>query len=162
MVKEKNGNTGASGRWRSAFTRTLAAGVKDRAQLVEMLAESQQRGVLDAKAFAMLEGALAMSDLQVRDIMIPRTQMVCLRREDSIARILPAVVESRHSRFPVLDGERDDVAGILLAKDLLRLFAEATPARFDMRDAVRALQLNVWRSSKTWRKRVAHRPSRRS
>jgi len=137
MVKEKNGNTGASGRWRSAFTRTLAAGVKDRAQLVEMLAESQQRGVLDAEAFAMLEGALAMSDLQVRDIMIPRTQMVCLRREDSIARILPAVVESRHSRFPVLDGERDDVAGILLAKDLLRLFAEATPARFDMREYLR-------------------------
>jgi len=137
MVKDKNGNTGASGRWRSAFTRTLAAGVKDRAQLVEMLAESQQRGVLDAEAFAMLEGALAMSDLQVRDIMIPRTQMVCLRREDSIARILPAVVESRHSRFPVLDGERDDVAGILLAKDLLRLFAEATPTRFDMREYLR-------------------------
>ena len=137
MAKDKNGNTGASGRWRSRFTRTLAAGVKDRAQLVEMLAESQQRGVLDAESFAMLEGALAMSDLQVRDIMIPRTQMVCLRREDAIAHILPAVVESRHSRFPVLDGEHDDVAGILLAKDLLRLFAEATPARFDMREYLR-------------------------
>jgi magnesium and cobalt transporter len=137
MVKEKTPDTGASGRWRSRFTRTLAAGVKDRAQLVEMLAESQQRGVLDAEAFAMLEGALAMSDLQVRDVMIPRTQMVCLRREDSIAHILAAVVESRHSRFPVLDGERDDVAGILLAKDLLRLFAEATPARFDMREYLR-------------------------
>jgi magnesium and cobalt transporter len=137
MPKEKNGNTGASGRWRSRFTRTLAAGVKDRAQLVEMLAESHQRGVLDAESFAMLEGALAMSDLQVRDIMIPRTQMVCLRREDPIAHILPAVVESRHSRFPVLDGEHDDVAGILLAKDLLRLFAEATPARFDMREYLR-------------------------
>jgi magnesium and cobalt transporter len=137
MAKGNPGNTGASGRWRSAFTRTLAAGVKDRAQLVEMLAESQQRGVLDAEAFAMLEGALAVADLQVRDIMIPRTQMVCLRREDPIARILAAVVESRHSRFPVLDGDRDDVAGILLAKDLLRLFAGATPAIFDMREYLR-------------------------
>ena len=137
MAKDKDGNTGASGRWRSAFTRTLAAGVKDRAQLVEMLAESQQRGVLDAESFAMLEGALAMSDLQVRDIMIPRTQMVCLRREDPIARILPAVVESRHSRFPVLEGERDDVTGILLAKDLLRFFAEASPGKFDMREYLR-------------------------
>jgi magnesium and cobalt transporter len=137
MVKDKTPDTGASGRWRSRFTRTLAAGVKDRAQLVEMLAESQQRGVLDAESFAMLEGALAMSDLQVRDVMIPRTQMVCLRREDSIAHILRAVVESRHSRFPVLDGERDDVAGILLAKDLLRLFAEATPTQFDMREYLR-------------------------
>ena len=137
MAKGNPGNTGASGRWRSAFTRTLAAGVKDRAQLVEMLAESQQRGVLDAEAFAMLEGALAVADLQVRDIMIPRTQMVCLRREDAIAHILSAVVESRHSRFPVLDGDRDDVAGILLAKDLLRLFAGATPAIFDMREYLR-------------------------
>ena len=137
MAKDKDGNTGSSGRWRSAFTRTLAAGVKDRAQLVEMLAESQQRGVLDAESFAMLEGALAMSDLQVRDIMIPRTQMVCLRREDPIARILAAVVESRHSRFPVLEGERDDVTGILLAKDLLRFFAEATPGKFDMREYLR-------------------------
>jgi magnesium and cobalt transporter len=137
VAKDKDGNTGSSGRWRSAFTRTLAAGVKDRAQLVEMLAESQQRGVLDAESFAMLEGALAMSDLQVRDIMIPRTQMVCLRREDPIARILAAVVESRHSRFPVLEGERDDVTGILLAKDLLRFFAEATPGKFDMREYLR-------------------------
>jgi len=137
VAKDKDGNTGSSGRWRSAFTRTLAAGVKDRAQLVEMLAESQQRGVLDAESFAMLEGALAMSDLQVRDIMISRTQMVCLRREDPIARILAAVVESRHSRFPVLEGERDDVTGILLAKDLLRFFAEATPGKFDMREYLR-------------------------
>jgi magnesium and cobalt transporter len=137
MAKGNPGNTGASGRWRSAFTRTLAAGVKDRAQLVEMLAESQQRGVLDAEAFAMLEGALAVADLQVRDIMIARSQMVCLRREDAIAHILSAVVESRHSRFPVLDGDRDDVAGILLAKDLLRLFAGATPAIFDMREYLR-------------------------
>ncbi|HEY6452705.1 MAG TPA: transporter associated domain-containing protein [Steroidobacteraceae bacterium] len=137
MAKGNPSNTGTSGRWRSAFTRTLAAGVKDRAQLVEMLAESQQRGVLDAEAFAMLEGALAVADLQVRDIMIPRTQMVCLRREDPIARILAAVVDSRHSRFPVLDGDREDVAGILLAKDLLRLYAGPTPAVFDMREYLR-------------------------
>ena len=129
--------TGVSGRWRARITRTLAAGLKDRSQLVEMLAESQQRGVLDADAFAMLEGVLAVADLQVRDIMIPRVQMVCVYRDDPIARILPAVVESGHSRFPVLDGDRDDVIGILLAKDLLRLFAGATPAKFDMREYMR-------------------------
>jgi magnesium and cobalt transporter len=129
--------TGVSGRWRARITRTLAAGLKDRSQLVEMLAEARQRGVLDADAFAMLEGVLAVADLQVRDIMIPRVQMVCVYRDDPIARILPAVVESGHSRFPVLDGDRDDVIGILLAKDLLRLFAGATPARFDMREYMR-------------------------
>jgi magnesium and cobalt transporter len=131
------GRSGVSGRWRARITRTLAAGLKDRSQLVEMLAESQQRGVLDADAFAMLEGVLGVADLQVRDIMIPRVQMVCLYRDDPIARLLPAVVESGHSRFPVLDGDRDDVVGILLAKDLLRLFAGATPAKFDMREYMR-------------------------
>jgi magnesium and cobalt transporter len=140
MAKDSPDNTsrtGVSGRWRARITRTLAAGVKDRAQLVEMLAESQQRGVLDADAFAMLEGVLGVADLQVRDIMIPRVQMVCLYRDDPIARIVAAVVESGHSRFPVLDGDRDDVVGILLAKDLLRLFADATPAKFDMREYMR-------------------------
>ena len=134
---DSSGRIGVSGRWRARLTRTLAAGLKDRSQLVAMLAESKQRGVLDADAFAMLEGVLAVADLQVRDIMIPRVQMVCLHRDDPIARILPAVVESGHSRFPVLDNDRDDVVGILLAKDLLRLFAGATPAKFEMREYMR-------------------------
>ena len=134
---DSSARSGVSGRWRSRITRTLAAGLKDRSQLVEMLAEARQRGVLDADAFAMLEGVLAVADLQVRDIMIPRVQMVCVYRDDPIASILQAVVESGHSRFPVLDGDRDDVIGILLAKDLLRLFAGATPARFDMREYMR-------------------------
>jgi magnesium and cobalt transporter len=140
MAKDNPDSTarsGVSGRWRARITRTLAAGLKDRSQLVDMLADAQQRGVLDADAFAMLEGVLAVADLQVRDIMIPRVQMVCLYRDDPIARLLPAVVESGHSRFPVLDGDRDDVVGILLAKDLLRLFAAATPAKFDMREYMR-------------------------
>jgi magnesium and cobalt transporter len=121
------GNSGG-GRWRSRLTRTLAAGVRDRSQLIEMLAESQQRGVLDADAFAMLVGVLEVSEQQVRDIMVPRAQMICLQRDDPIARIVPAVIESGHSRFPVLADDRDDVAGILLAKDLLRLFADGVPA----------------------------------
>src|ERR1700761_9304885 len=125
MAKDKtsaSAGTAASGRWRMRITRAMAAaGLKDRSQLVEMLSDAQQRDVLDADTFAMLEGVLAVSDLQVRDIMIPRAQMVCLRRDDAISRILPAVVDSGHSRFPVVDGDRDDVVGILLAKDLLRL-----------------------------------------
>jgi magnesium and cobalt transporter len=141
MNKDKNtsgAQTGTSGRWRMRITRTLAAaGLKDRSQLVEMLSDAQQRGVLDADVFAMLEGVLAVADIQVRDIMIPRVQMVCLRRDDPISRILPAVVDSGHSRFPVLDGDRDDVVGILLAKDLLRMFASTPTVRFDMREYMR-------------------------
>ena len=120
-------NNPGSGRWRSRLTRTLAAGVRDRSQLIEMLAESRARGVLDADAFAMLQGVLEVAELQVRDIMVPRAQMVCLHRDDPVATLVPAVIESGHSRFPVLADDRDDVVGILLAKDLLRLFASGAP-----------------------------------
>ena len=71
----------------------------------------------------MLEGVLEVGDLQVRDIMIPRAQMVFVRRDDPFAKLLPVVVESGHSRFPVMDEDRDDIVGILLAKDLLRLYS---------------------------------------
>jgi magnesium and cobalt transporter len=133
----RSSNTGSSGRWRSRLARTLAAGVRDRSQLIEMLAESQQRGLLDADAFAMLEGVLEVAELQVRDIMVPRAQMVCIRRDDPLPRIVSSAVESGHSRFPVLEDDRDDVVGILLAKDLLRLYAAGSSSKFDMREYMR-------------------------
>jgi magnesium and cobalt transporter len=133
----RGSNTGSSGRWRSRLARTLAAGVRDRSQLIEMLAESQQRGLLDAEAFAMLEGVLEVAELQVRDIMVPRAQMVCIRREDPLPRIVASVVDSGHSRFPVLEHDRDDVVGILLAKDLLRLYAAGSSSKFDIREYMR-------------------------
>jgi hemolysin (HlyC) family protein len=111
--------------------------VRDRSQLIEMLAESQQRGLLDADAFAMLVGVLEVAELQVRDIMVPRAQMVCVRRDDPLPRIVSAAVESGHSRFPVLEDDRDDVVGILLAKDLLRLYAAGSSSKFDMREYMR-------------------------
>ncbi len=135
-------NTSTTGRWRSRLTRTLAARMADRATLIEMLAESKQRGVLDADAFAMLEGVLEVADLQVRDIMVPRAQMICLRREEPLVRILSAIVESGHSRFPVLADDRDDVVGILLAKDLLRQFAAVSPEKFDIREYLRPRDLH--------------------
>jgi magnesium and cobalt transporter len=136
-MAKSTGNAGSTGRWRSRLTRSLVARLADRASLVEMLAESKERGVLDADAFAMLEGVLEVADLQVRDIMVPRAQMICLRRDDALSRILPAIVESGHSRFPVLADDRDDVVGILLAKDLLRHFAGATPQKFNIREYLR-------------------------
>jgi len=122
--------------WRGRLTRTLAGGLKERAQLLELLREATKRGLLDADAMAMVEGALTMAELQARDVMVARAEMVCIRRDDPLARILPAVVASGHSRFPVVDGDRDDVEGILLAKDLLRA-AGAAGAKFDMREFLR-------------------------
>ena len=132
-AKAKKNSTGG---WRGRLTRTLAGGLKERGQLLELLREAAKRGLLDADALAMVEGALTMAESQVRDLMVPRAEMVCLRREDPLSRILPAVIESGHSRFPVVDGDRDDVVGILLAKDLLRA-AGAAAAKFDMREFLR-------------------------
>jgi len=84
----------------------------------------------------MIEGVLQVSEMQVRDIMIPRSQMVVVSREDDITEFLPLIIESGHSRFPVVGETRDKVVGILLAKDLLHEYAEGD-ASFDMRDVLR-------------------------
>jgi magnesium and cobalt transporter len=131
------------GGWRNRLTRTLAGGIREPAQLLELLREAATRGLLDADALAMVEGSLSMAGLQTRDLMVPRADMVCIRRDETLASILPAVIASGHSRFPVLDGDRDDVVGILLAKDLLRASAAgnghggAARPRFDMREYMR-------------------------
>jgi magnesium and cobalt transporter len=84
----------------------------------------------------MIEGVLQVSDMQVRDIMIPRGQMIVLDHEDSFADIIEKITASGHSRFPVIDDDKDDVVGILLAKDLLQLSVEAT-VNFDMNEYIR-------------------------
>jgi magnesium and cobalt transporter len=137
MAKAKGKNKSATGGWRGRLTRTLAGGLRERAQLLELLREAAKRGLLDGDAMAMVEGALTMAELQARDMMVARAEMVCIRRGDPLTRILPAVVESGHSRFPVVDGDRDDVVGILLAKDLLRAASAARTAKFDMREFLR-------------------------
>jgi magnesium and cobalt transporter len=132
MSKDLN----ATGRWLKKITQSLGE-PQDRRDLVAMLRAANERGVVDDDATSMLEGVLDVADLQVRDIMVPRAQMVSVRRDDPPARILPTVVESGHSRFPVMDEDRDDIVGILLAKDLLRMYASGTKERFDIREYMR-------------------------
>ena len=129
-----------SSRWRSAITKTLAGSITERSEWLDLLRDASVRGVISTDDFAMLEGALAVAEMQVRDIMVPRAQMVCLRRDERLEQIIPRVVESGHSRYPVVDGDRDDVEGILLAKDLLRAVAGGgleEDATFDMREFLR-------------------------
>jgi magnesium and cobalt transporter len=126
-----------TGRWLRRLTQGLAAEPQDRNALGAVLREAAERGVIDGDALTMLEGVLEVGDLQVRDIMVPRAQMVFVRRDEPAARILPVVVESGHSRFPVMDEDRDDIVGILLAKDLLRLTTTQARERFDIREYMR-------------------------
>jgi magnesium and cobalt transporter len=133
MPKEANSTTG---RWLKRLTQGFAE-PQDRAELLAVLREAATRGLMDSDALTMLEGVLEVGNLQVRDIMVPRAQMVAVRRDQPAARILPVVVESGHSRFPVMDEDRDNIVGILLAKDLLRLTGAAARERFDIREYMR-------------------------
>ncbi|RFA30265.1 magnesium/cobalt efflux protein [Alkalilimnicola ehrlichii] len=110
---------------------------EDRNELVELLRDSHQRGLMDADALAMIEGVLHVSELQARDIMIPRAQVAVLTRESDPRALLPTIVETGYSRFPVVGESRDDVIGILLAKDLLKYFYAENDELFDMRELLR-------------------------
>jgi magnesium and cobalt transporter len=110
----------------------------DREQLVQLLRGAYQKNLLDADALTIIEGALAVSEMQVRDIMIPRAQMDVIDVHEPVEKFIPQVISTAHSRFPVIDQNRDDVIGILLAKDLLRHYAgeEGFSVREMLRPAV--------------------------
>lgn len=116
--------------------RKLAA-PKDRVQLRDMLKHAAEAGLLDADALSMVEGVLDVADLQVRDIMVPHNQMICIREDDLAPRALSVAIESGHSRFPVLAADGENVIGILLAKDLLRLLTGGNAANIELRDWIR-------------------------
>jgi magnesium and cobalt transporter len=107
---------------------------ENRAELLELLSEAHERDLLDADALSMIEGVLQVSDLRARDLMVPRAQMDVIDIAEPIDKWIPRVVETAHSRFPVIEGNRDHVIGILLAKDLLRYYAEED---FDVRSMLR-------------------------
>src|SRR5213075_159490 len=95
----------------------------DRDQLVALLRSAYSRNLLDADALSIIEGALNVSEMQVRDIMIPRAQVDFIDINEPIENFIPRIIATAHSRFPVIDQNRDDVIGVLLAKDLLRHYA---------------------------------------
>jgi magnesium and cobalt transporter len=107
---------------------------EDREQLVELLHSAFERRLLDAEALSMIEGVLQVSETHVRDVMIPRSQMDMLDVSESPEKFIPFVIEKAHSRFPVFEDNRDNVIGILLAKDLLRFYAEE---EFNVREMLR-------------------------
>src|SRR6476661_407321 len=120
----------------------------DRASLVRLLRSAYQRNLLDADALSIIEGAMTVSEIQVRDIMIPRAQMDVIDINEPIEQFISVVISTAHSRFPVIGENRDDVIGVLLAKDLLRHYAgeEEFNVREMLRPAVfvpEAKRLNV-------------------
>jgi magnesium and cobalt transporter len=107
---------------------------ENRDELLQVLSEAHDRHLLDADALSMIEGVLQVSELRAGDLMVPRTQMFVLDIAEPVSQWIPRVMASGHSRFPVIEGDADHVIGILLAKDLLRFYAQP---QFDPRSMLR-------------------------
>ncbi len=115
--------------WLERISSALSGEPATREDLVESLRDAQSEGLIAADTLRMMEGAIAVSDLSVGDVMIPRSQMIALPAEAKLLDLMKQVVESGHSRFPVHGDDKDEILGILLAKDLLRgVVADNGPA----------------------------------
>lgn len=122
--------------WLERLSIALLREPQDREQLVKLLRDAEQRQLLNAEALMMIEGVLQISDMQVRDIMVPRVQMVTIEQNEKLTEFLPQIINSGHSRFPVISEDHNEVVGILLAKDLLT-YNDTQKIRFNMRDILR-------------------------
>ncbi|MHB8255696.1 MAG: HlyC/CorC family transporter [Acidiferrobacterales bacterium] len=141
-MSQNSGDNGGEGQSRSFLDRLGMALLREpgtRQQLVEVLREAQARDLMDRDALDMIEGVLQVSEMQVRDIMVPRAQMYVVDKNSAPEEYLPRVIETGHSRFPMIDGDKDKVVGILLAKDLLRYFygGKRRKSRFSLNDYLR-------------------------
>lgn len=109
---------------------------KNKDELINLLRESQRDALIDADTLAMIEGVILLSELKVRDVMLPKKQMHSISKRSSLLEVITLITQSGHSRFPVTEANKDEVIGILHAKDLLRFQAD-TSAEFDLDDLVR-------------------------
>jgi magnesium and cobalt transporter len=123
--------------WLQNMKNMLLPKIKTKEQLANQLRAAKELAVLDQDALQMLEGVLAVSDMQVRDIMVPRPQMAVIEKNEPLNEFLPKIVESGHSRFPIIGDDKDDVLGILLAKDLLGHLFHHKDEDFNLREFMR-------------------------
>lgn len=131
--------TGQSRGWLSKLTQAFSDEPRTRDDLLTDLRDAADENLLDTEALGIIEGAMNVSDKQVRDVMIPRSQMVVVEAEQTPREFLPVVISSAHSRFPVIGDTPDEVLGILLAKDLLPLILEGNLEQFDISSKLREL-----------------------
>ncbi|WP_417662005.1 HlyC/CorC family transporter [Pseudomonas sp.] len=135
MSEDRSSNEQKS--WLNKLTQAFAHEPKNRQELLEVLREAHQNKLLDSEALAIVEGAIQVADLQVRDIMVPRSQMISIKATQTPKEFLPSIIEAAHSRYPVVGESLDDVIGILLAKDLLPLILQEEQQNFNIKDLLR-------------------------
>ena len=123
--------------WFERLSDMLIREPKDREQLMEVLRDAEERDILSAEMLRMIESVLHVSEMQVRDVMVPKSQMVVIESDSHFETLIPLVIESGHSRFPIVDVNHNDVIGILLAKDLLMYGFKKKPHEFSIQNALR-------------------------
>ena len=137
-MSDSSNSEGSSPRgWLERLTQAFSSEPASRRELMTIIRDAAERSLLDAEALSIIDGAMAVSEMQARDIMIPRSQVVFVPDNAAPRDFLPLVIDSQHSRFPVLDEEADDVKGILHAKDLLPLLLSGKVDQFKLRDHMR-------------------------
>ena len=135
MSEDRSSNEQKS--WFNKLTQAFAHEPRNRQELLEVLREAHQNKLLDSEALAIVEGAIQVADLQVRDIMVPRSQVISIKASQTPREFLPAIIDAAHSRYPVVGESLDDVIGILLVKDLLPLILQGEQPNFNIKDLLR-------------------------
>lgn len=132
-------DNGTSRSWLERVGHFFSSTPASREELLELIRSMNDSDVIDGDTLGIIEGAIGVSDMQVREILVPRSQMVSIRATSDPREFLPTIIECAHSRFPVLGDDPDEVIGILLAKDLLALILDpARMERFSIKDHVRS------------------------
>ncbi|MBQ1558875.1 MAG: HlyC/CorC family transporter [Pseudomonas sp.] len=135
MSEDRSSNEQKS--WFNKLTQAFAHEPRNRQELLEVLREAHQNKLLDSEALAIVEGAIQVADLQVRDIMVPRSRVISIKACQTPREFLPAIIDAAHSRYPVVGESLDDVIGILLVKDLLPLILQGEQPNFNIKDLLR-------------------------
>lgn len=115
----------------------LIGEISDKSRLIEILRDVQSRNVISSETLSMIEGVMEVTDMQVREVMVPRSQMKVIDKEANADDVLACIIKSAHSRFPVIGDNRDDVEGIILAKDMLNFFAKEKHHALDLKEYMR-------------------------
>lgn len=137
MNEELSPQLSSTRSWLEKLGQALAGEPRDRQELIEMLRDATERHLLDLNSLGMIEGILQVPELRVRDVMVPRSHMVVVEHNMRLEDILPILINTAHSRFPVIGENKDEIIGILLAKDLLSyLFGEQKKA-FNIKEILR-------------------------
>lgn len=137
MNEERSGGDNGERSWMDKIATLFSSEPRNRDDLEDVLSVAAENEVIDEDARSIMEGAMQVSDMQTRDIMIPRAQMVVIKSECSLEEILPQIIRSAHSRYPVIGESPDDVLGMLLAKDLLPQILKRDTGDFDIGSLLR-------------------------